>query len=455
MTRYGQVQVDQEGESSPILARKSLHSYTTSLSHVVFGYHPYWKGTAWQNYNYDLLSHIAWFGLAMNSVGDITDSHGWPLQGLVEKAHDNGVKVIVTVTLFDDAGIETLLGNSSYRQNAIDNLISKVIQGNADGVNVDFEFVKNPAYKDEFNTFIYDLTQAFHDQIPGSEVSIAMPSVDWWGSYDYNYLSDNSDGLMIMAYGYYWSGSNNAGPISPLNSGLSSWYIRRTIEDYLSKTGQDGSQLILGLPWYGRSWEVTSTDMGAATIAGSSSSIVYSAAETNAQAYGKQYNSTAPAAWYNNNNGELRQAWYDDSLSLAKKYTYAKDTGIKGIGIWALGYDGGRPELWGGLNEVFGRTTSIQESAPLPGSFSVSNVYPNPFNGSFEIVVMSKESAKLTIQIHDILGAEIFHTYKEVEAGENHLNFQAISDVDLGSGVYFLQVTNEHEIHTQSITYLK
>jgi hypothetical protein len=97
--------------------------------------------------------------------------------------------------------------------------------------------------------------------------------------------------------------------------------------------------------------------MGAATIAGSSSSVVYSSAEANAQIYGKQYNFTAPAAWYNSNNGELRQTWYDDSLSLAAKYNYAKSAGIKGIGIWALGYDGGRSEIWGGLNDAFGGTT--------------------------------------------------------------------------------------------------
>ncbi len=369
LSQYGHLSIEQISRSNSIPRDLVERSGLRETSHVVFGYHPYWNGTSYNNYNYALLSHLAWFGLEMDKTGSITNSHYWPVTDLVDLAHSHGVKVIVTATLFNNDDIGSLLANASYRQTAINNLIAKVIQGNADGVNIDFEFVPTSARSD-FNTFIHDLTQAFHDQIPGSEVSIAMPSVDWWGSYDYDYLSDNCDGLMIMAYGYFWSGSDNAGPISPLNSGFSNWYIRRTIENYLSKTDGDGSQLILGLPWYGRSWAVTSADMGATTISGSSSSIFYSTAEANAQSYGKNYNSSAPAAWYNYTSGDLRQTWYDDSLSLATKYNYAKEMNIKGIGIWALGYDGRRPEIWGGLRDAFGSS-----APPLTSQyFTVRNV---------------------------------------------------------------------------------
>jgi len=368
MVQFGDVQIDQEGGfigfPRDLVERNSLRD----PSHVVFGYHPYWNGTSYQNYVYDILSHIAWFGLNMNSSGDITGSNGWPVNGLVDLAHSHGVKVIVTVTLFVNADIGTLVGNATYRQNAIDNLISRVNQGNADGVNIDFEFLPQSA-RSNFNIFIHDLTEAFHDQIPGSEVSIAMPSVDWSSAYDYNYLSDNCDGLMIMAYGYYWSGSDNAGPIAPLYAGLSSWHISRTIEDYLTKTGQDGSQLILGLPWYGRDWPVTGTNMNATTTA-SGSAILYAAAEANAQSFGKNFNSSVVAPWYNYTSGGAHQVWYDDSLSLATKYNYAVNMDIKGVGIWALGYDGGRPEIWGGLNNIFGATAPPQTSP----YFSVKNL---------------------------------------------------------------------------------
>lgn len=367
---FGALEVNQEGDFTGYPMDLVPRSDLRDPSHVVFGYHPYWNGTAWENYPYDILSHLAWFGLNMNNSGDITNDHGWPVNGLVNLAHSRGVKVIVTVTNFDNAGIGTLLGSAATRQNAINNLISEVSLGNADGVNIDFEFVPSSA-RTNFNTFIHDLTQAFHDQIPGSEVSIAMPSVDWSNAYDYDYLSDNCDGLMIMAYGYYWSGSSRAGPISPLNGDFSSWYISRTIQDYLTKTGDDGSQLILGLPWYGRDWQVTSTAVNAPVVENTTgATILYPAAEANAQSYNKQYHTGVATAWYNYNNGVQHQVWYDDSTSLATKYQYAVDQDIKGVGIWALGYDGGRPEIWGGLSDIFGANAPPQ----APRYFSVKNV---------------------------------------------------------------------------------
>jgi GH18 family chitinase len=199
-------------------------------SHVVFGYHPYWNGTAYQNYPWEIISHLAWFSLDMNSSGNITNAHSWPWNDLVNVAHANGVKVIVTVTLFDNDGIATLLSSATNRQNAINNLISRVNAGNADGVNIDFESVPS-GQEANFNTFINDLTTAFHDQIPNSEVSIAMPAVDWWDSYDYDYLADHCDGLMIMGYNYYWSGSSSAGPVAPLYNNLASYNIGRTVSD--------------------------------------------------------------------------------------------------------------------------------------------------------------------------------------------------------------------------------
>jgi len=117
--QFGSIDIDQEGGFTGYPRDLVPRSALRDPSHVVFGYHPYWNGTSWENYVYDILSHVAWFGLEMNNSGGITNAHGWPIGGLVDLAHSHGVKVIVTVTNFDNAGIGTLLGNATYRQNAI------------------------------------------------------------------------------------------------------------------------------------------------------------------------------------------------------------------------------------------------------------------------------------------------------------------------------------------------
>ena len=44
----------------------------------VGGYHPYWTGTAWEDYPFDALDRLYFFELEAGPDGDIADPHGWP-----------------------------------------------------------------------------------------------------------------------------------------------------------------------------------------------------------------------------------------------------------------------------------------------------------------------------------------------------------------------------------------
>ena len=91
---------------------KPLSNIKKNLSKKVFGYHPYWQGTKWQYYNFDLLSTIAYFSAEADENGNLIDLHGWPATDLINKAHENGVEVVLTVTLFSKTKLETLLSSS-------------------------------------------------------------------------------------------------------------------------------------------------------------------------------------------------------------------------------------------------------------------------------------------------------------------------------------------------------
>ena len=337
----------------------------TTPSRTVFGYHPYWMGTAWQNYNYSLLTTVAFFSAEATATGQLSDLNGWPVAGLINLAHSNGVDVVLCVTLFDDTDLTTLLSNSSYRQNLINNLITQVQAGNADGVNIDFESFPS-AQKNNMVQFITDLTNTFHTQIPGSQVTLATPSVDWSNGWDYNALATISDGLFIMGYGYHWSGSLTTGAISPLTGGT--YNITWTVNDYLTKTNNQAAKIILGLPYYGREWPAVSANPGATTT-GLGAVRLYDAAEVLAQSYGRIWYSGSQTPYYTYQDPGWYQGWYDDSLSLALKYDFALQNNLQGVGIWALGYDGSSPKLWQALTDKFGAA-----SPPLePGNFSITN----------------------------------------------------------------------------------
>ena len=332
----------------------------------IFGYHPYWMGTAWQNYNYSLLSTIAYFSAEATATGGLSNLHSWPISGLINMAHSNGVDVVLVVTLFNNSDLITLLSSSTNRQNLINNLITQVQAGNADGVNVDFESMPS-SQRDNMVTFITDLTAAFHSAIPGSQVTIAMPAVDWNNAWDFQALAQTSDGLFIMGYDYHYSGSSTTGANAPLTGG--SYNVTNTINTYLNETGGLANKIILGCPYFGFEWPSTTGSSGSSTT-GSGSAKFYSAQEPLAQSYGKLWDSNSQTPWYKYQNPSWYQGWYDDSLSLSLKYDFAIQNNLKGVGMWALGYDGSNPELWEALADKFGA-----ESAPtIPTNISMENI---------------------------------------------------------------------------------
>ena len=348
------------GPADPIQARRD------DPSKKVFGYHPYWQGTKWQSYNYDLLTTIAYFSAETNSTGDLTNLHGWPATDLINKAHANGVEVVLTVTLFDKSDIETLLSHNSYRDRLIKNLLYEVNRAGADGVNIDFESFPE-SQKNNLVSFVKNLRKSLRDSIPNAQVTLATPAVDWSNAWDFNALATESDGLFIMGYDYHWKGSTTTGPVAPLTGG--SYNITNTVNTYLSVTNNNYEKLILGNPYYGYEWPANSGDKGASTT-NDGTAVIFSTAESKALSYGKLWDSDSQTPWYRYQNPSWFQTWYDDSLSLSNKYDFVISKKLGGVGIWALGYDEGYDELWNALNEKMGA-----KSAPLtPINFNVVNV---------------------------------------------------------------------------------
>ena len=344
-----------------------LQQRTTIPIKTVFGYHPYWMNSAYPNYNYNLLSTIAYFGVDVDSYGNITDRNDWPLTGLINTAHSYGVKVVLVAINFNQNSLTTLLSNSTNRSRLINNLLYEVTSANADGINIDFE--RFPvSQKQNLNLFMKALADTFHKHIPNSSVSIALPAVNWSNKFDYYTLATICDALFIMGYNYHWTGSSNAGPVAPL-TGWGTYNITWTVNDYLSATQGQKDKIVLGLPYYGIIWPTSSSARGAAAI-GSGSSRRYSVAESEAQSTGKLWDAESQTPWYCYQTGNWYQCWYDDSLSLSLKYQLAVDEDLQGLGMWALGYDGNRPELWGALRDLLGSST------PPPGvtDFRVENI---------------------------------------------------------------------------------
>lgn len=336
------------------------HGAQKTVNRVVYGYYPFWIQDL-TTLRWEALTHLAWFSVELDELGNVDATHGWPDTTTVQAAHAAGVRVDLSFTLFSGNGVLTLCSVEANRNRAIANMIDLMEDGDADGISVDFEGLV-AGTGPHLTTFLTALRAALDLRgHPTAEISVAGPAVDWNDNFDLPALLDQIDYFFIMGYDYFWSGSANAGPtgilrVTPAWRSAASWSAIRTIAHYTSLIPADRRhQIIYGVPYYGREWTTTSGVMGAATIA-NVGSVTYSAARA-AVATGqtRQWDPDTRTPWYAWQDGSTwHQVYYDDAESLAHKYQLALDEDLGGVGIWALNHDAPYTDLWDLLETTFG-----------------------------------------------------------------------------------------------------
>ena len=329
-----------------------LLSLAAPLEHMVYGYLPYWE-MAYQVPHWNLLEVLAWFAVGIDGEGLVTDYNGWggeATQLLVEEAQANDTLVALTVTLFDNAAIGALLADPDSRAQAIATCLDLMAMHDVSGINIDFEFVPGSA-KADFVVFMAELKAAVRALRPRGgqgHVTLAGPAVDWSGGYDYDQLLEVSDGIMVMGYGYHYGGGD-PGPNAPLFGG-GIWgphSVAWTIDDYLAQgSAPFKERIFFGLPWYGRQWPVASTLVPGSAL-DSGKAVWFDVAIEEAAVYGAQYDEDSHSLFYHKEvDDQLWQVWYDDPAAFGEKLAYIKAQELGGIGLWALGYEGGIDAYW-------------------------------------------------------------------------------------------------------------
>lgn len=334
------------------LPKQRISRANCTLDKIVYGWHPYWSNGLQSNYDWSLLSHFCYFSYEFDpGTGNPTNTHSFSTTQSVTDALNNGVKVTLCVTLFSSHS--TFLGNATARQNLITNLINIISARGAHGVNIDFEGIPS-SQTANFTNFMNDLANQMHAAIPGSEVSTVLYAVDWNNVFDVVNMP-NVDQFIIMGYDYYYNGSTTAGPNDPLfHFGTTYNYtLSKSVTYYLDK-GVPASKLVLGLPYYGREWPVSSTGIPAAATA-SGSSKTYTTVRTNAggnyTAANRYFDNASVTTYYQFNSSGWRQCFISEENDLRERLDFIRKRGIGGMGIWALGYDDGYNEFWNAIND--------------------------------------------------------------------------------------------------------
>ena len=354
---------------------------SNGLRREVFGFLPYWElSDKSTTLDWRTLSTVAYFSVGCTSSGSLdkrnsngTATTGWAgwtsseMTSIINAAHDHQTRVVLTVSCFawSASGASTqaaLLGSATRRATLAKQIAAAVRDRGADGANLDFEPIV-AGYADEFTALVRKVRSELNNVAPGYQLTF-----DTMGSIGNQPIANatapgGADAVFIMGYDYRTAGSAYAGSIAPLTGPL--YDLTDTVKAYTAKISP--SKVILGIPYYGRAWSTSSNLLHAKTLPpskyGGSAVPFYADAVVIANANGRRWDSVEQSPWtaYRKQTctpaygcvTSWRELYYDDAASLKRRYDLVNRENLRGVGIWALGYENGRTELRAALAEKF------------------------------------------------------------------------------------------------------
>lgn len=434
-------------------------SSSSRLNKTVFGYLPWWQYQigSHKNLRYDLLSHIAIFSFEADSLGNISYPSGWPWNDVITKAKENNVKLILTVTNFNANSIHSLFTVEERRTKLFSNISQAIKAYEFDGVNIDFENVKVNDRNSVISNFFVEMKKYFSQQNIVAEISFAAPAVNFSG-WNFYQIASTCDYLFIMGYDFYGSWSATTGPSAPLIGGF--FNLNKSLSsDYSTVVQNIPNKLILGVPYYGNYWRTKTSNAYTSVDTAKAKRnwvkhIFYNEAVSSYNSKEQLWDFTSNTPWTRWQDSTWNQIWYDSDTSLALKYDLAINKNLKGVGIWALGYDDGRTELWKIIEDRFAKPTSIAERE-IPVQARLYQNYPNPFNPSTNISYQLSTASYVSLIVYDLIGREVTTLVNKYEqAGVHNSTFYTLRS-SLASGVYFYTLRTGSYSKTRKMIFSK
>lgn len=248
----------------------------------------------------------------------------------VQRAHTEGVQVWGLCDDFDpNMKIGKVLRVTTRRQRLAKNLIAEAIKYSLDGINIDFENVRQENGKD-FVQFIRELGIMCRNNGIVLSIDNYVPA-NYSQYYDRTEQANVADYVIIMAYDEYYAGSEEAGPVSSLG------YVKDAVKNTIEQVPAE--QTIIALPFYSRIWTET-TSNGDVQLTSEACSMGYASELASSSSANMVWDEEAGLNYIEyRENGSLRKMWIENRKSLDLKMKAVADGGVAGMAFWKLGME--------------------------------------------------------------------------------------------------------------------
>ena len=270
----------------------------------------------------------------LNTNGELTENVGQAGEAYIEWAHSNGYKVWPMIQNAGNGMINVtsdIMNDYNKRQNLINKIVTYCVKYKLDGINVDFENMKQED-KDMYSRFIIELTPRLKDMGVVVSVDVTAPdgSETWSMCFDRNVIGDVADYIVFMAYDQYGTSSNKSGTTAGYD------WVNVSLNKFLKTEEIESDKIILAIPLYTRLWTEDSSGKVVKQTTVSLKNIdkvIPSDAE-------KQWDDNLKQYYVEYQDGSYtRKMWIEDEKSLKEKIDLIKNNNLAGVASWEKGME--------------------------------------------------------------------------------------------------------------------
>ena len=263
--------------------------------------------------------------------------------GYVEWAHAQGYQV--WAMLFDEEDGEVtaqILSDQEKRENVIRQILGFVAMYNLDGINIDFERVREVDVQ-YFHQFLRELWPLLKEQGVVLSVDTFVPSA-WSMYYSRAEIAQTVDYICVMTYD-----ENTYGGSSGPNASVG--FVENGVINTLKEVPPE--KLIMGIPFYNRVWIETETSTGTDyKIRSLGMNYAYRLFTENGAEFVWQEDLGCYYGEYDIVEDGVKKkyrTWLEDERSIAAKLEIVKEYDLAGVCAWVRGLE--KAEIWDVLYE--------------------------------------------------------------------------------------------------------
>ena len=278
----------------------------------------------------------------LDDDGNLKDNIGEKGENYIDWAHDNGYKVWPMVSNAE-AGLtltSEIMNSYTKRQKLIEDIVDKCVEYKLDGINVDFENMKQED-KDLYSRFIIELTPRLKEMGLVTSVDVTAPDggETWSMCFDRHVIGDVADYIIFMAYDEYGVSSTKPGTTAGYD------WVKLSLNKFLQTEEIESNKIILGIPFYTRVW--TTDPSGKSTSKTVSMKKTESVIPDGTQ---KQWDDDLKQNYVEYTDGNnKKQIWIEDIDSIKSKISLITENNLGGVASWQKDME--LDEIWNVLKE--------------------------------------------------------------------------------------------------------